>query len=159
MEAKIKLFKKAIAGEVIASNFYSLASEITKNDEARMVFLELSGMEDGHAQTLVDHVKKTPEAEIFDAQAYLDDLIKKDDALSLDNTEVVRNGSLKEVLELAISLEHSAKDNYDQLADETIDPELKQFCINLSTEESNHARQLTNVLNSIDMDMEDRPGL
>ena len=159
MEETIKLFKKAIAGEVMASAFYSLASEVTKDDEARMVFLELSTMEDDHAQSLVNTFKKAKGAPDFDGQGYLNELIKKDSGVSVENSETVRNGSLEEVLQLAINMENVAKKVYDQLADEAIDPDLKKYCIELSAEEAAHALQLTNTLNSVGMDAEDRPGL
>ena len=159
MEEIIKLFKQAISGEVKASAFYSLASEITKNDEARMVFLNLSTTEDDHAQDLVNRFSSALGTNDFDGQAYLDQLIKEDASVDVKETELIKNGTPQEVLELAISLENSAKSTYDLLADESIAPELKKFCLELSEEEEQHALELTNVLNSLNMDSDDRPGL
>jgi rubrerythrin len=159
MEATIKLLKKAIAGELMASSFYSQASEITKNDEARMVFLNLSTSEDDHAQSLVNKFNEVFGTADFDSQAYLDELIKLDYGVDVEGSNTIKNGTPQEVLKLAISLENTAKKTYDQMADEAINPELKKYCLELSAEESQHAKELSNVLNSLDMDMEDRPAL
>ncbi|MBF0455429.1 MAG: ferritin family protein [Magnetococcales bacterium] len=159
MDTTVELFKKAISGEVIASSFYSLASEVTKNDEARMVFLNLSTMEDDHAQELVKQCQKVFDPSEFDAQAFLNDLIKKDSGIDKITSDTIENGSPAEVLELAISLENAAKETYDKLSMQVKDPEMKKYCQGLSDEEASHALELTNTLNSLDMDMEDRPGL
>jgi rubrerythrin len=159
MEEIIKLFKKAIAGEVTASAFYSLASEVTKNDETRMVFLDLSTTEDDHAQSLVNKFIEVFSIQDFDSQAYLDDLIKKNAGVNMKESEIINNGTPQQVLELAISLENEAKGIYKQLADEAIEPALKQYSLELAAEEEKHALQLSNVLNSLGMDAADRPGL
>ncbi|MBF0444234.1 MAG: ferritin family protein [Magnetococcales bacterium] len=159
MEETIKLIKKAIAAEVTASAFYSLASEVTKHDDTRMVFIELSSMEDDHAQDLVNKFKNAFPTKEFDSQAYLDELIKKDEGVDIERSNLVKTGSMKEVLEFAISMENSAKETYEKLADEVIDPTFKQYCIDLAQEEIEHAKTLTNTLDSLDMDMESRPGL
>ncbi|MBF0194688.1 MAG: ferritin family protein [Magnetococcales bacterium] len=159
MEATIKLIKKAISAEVTASAFYSLASEVTKHDDTRMVFIELSSMEDDHAQDLVNKFKNAFSADTFDSQAYLDELIKKDEGVDVEKTNLVKNGNMKEVLEFAITMEESARDTYLKLADEVVDPTFKKYCMDLAQEEVEHAKTLSNTLDSIDMDMDDRPGL
>jgi rubrerythrin len=159
MEETIKLIKKAIAAEVTASAFYTLASEVTQQDDTRMVFIELSTMEDDHAQELVNKFKGIFSAKEFDSQAYLDELIKKDEGVDVERTNLVKTGSMEEVLEFAIAMENNAKATYDKLADEVIDPTFKQYCMELAQEEVEHAKTLTNSLESLDMDMEDRPAL
>jgi rubrerythrin len=159
MEETVKLIKKAIAAEVTASAFYSLASEVTQHDDTRMVFIELSTMEDDHAQELVNKFKNSFSVEEFDSQAYLNKLIKEDAGVDIERSALVKNGSMKEVLEFAISMENTAKSTYEKLADEVIDPKFKQYCVDLAQEEEEHARTLTNSLDSLDMDMEERPGL
>jgi rubrerythrin len=159
MEETIKLVKKAIAAEVTASAFYSLASEATENDETRMVFLELSTMEDDHAQDLVNKFKTLKNVGDFNCQAYLDELIKNDAGADLEQTEVINKGTPRQVLELAIAMENRAQENYSSLADEVIDPTFKQYCLDLAGEEVKHALLLSSALNSLDMDNDDRPGL
>ncbi|MBF0384060.1 MAG: ferritin family protein [Magnetococcales bacterium] len=159
MEKTIQLFKDAIAGEVTASAFYSLASEVTRDDETRMVFLSLSSMEDDHAQDLVNRFKAASGVPDFDLQAYLDALIKEDSGVDVETTSTIRNGTPQEVLNLAISLENAAKETYKKLADEAIDPDLKQYCMDLAKEEEQHASELTKTLDSLNMDSSDRPGL
>ncbi len=159
MEETIKLFKKALEGELAASAFYSMASEETKHDDTRMVFLNLSTSEDDHAQELVNKFNEVFGSVEFDAQAHLDALIKQGGHVNVEMSETVKTGTPHEALKLAISLENAAKATYDRLADEAIDPELKKYCIELSAEEEQHAKELTNALNSLDMDANDRPGL
>ena len=159
MEKTIQLCKDAIAGEVIASAFYSLAAEVTRNDEARMVFLSLSTMEDDHAQELVNKFSAANGVPDFNAQEYLDDLIKQDSGIDVETTSIIRNGTPHQVLNLAISLENEAKDKYTQLANKAIDPELKKYCLELAKEEEQHALELTKTLDSLDMDSSERPGL
>ncbi|MBF0379526.1 MAG: ferritin family protein [Magnetococcales bacterium] len=159
MEETIKLIKKAIAAEVTASAFYSLASEVTKHDDTRMVFIELSTMEDDHAQELVNKYKDAFSAQDFDSQAYLDELIRQDAGVNVEQSNLVKSGNMREVLEFAISMENSAKETYDKLADEVIDPTFKKYCLELAEEEVQHAKTLTDSLNSLDMDWEERPAL
>ncbi|MBF0358233.1 MAG: ferritin family protein [Magnetococcales bacterium] len=159
MEETIKLVKKAIAAEVTASAFYSLASEATENDETRMVFLELSTMEDDHAQELVNKFKTLFSVSEFDGQAYLDELIKNDAGADIEQTEIINKGTPRQVLELAISMENRAQETYATLADEVVEPTFKQYCLDLAAEEVKHALLLSSALDSLDMDIEDRPAL
>lgn len=158
-EETIKLFKKAIASEIMAGAFYTQASETTQNDEARMIFLELASLEDDHAQELVNAFQKDVEKTVFDAQGYLDTLLKQETPVNTEQSNTILNGTGKEVLSMAIDLERAAKELYDRLADEVVQPEMKRFCLELSKEEGKHLQQLTDLLDSLDMDPSERSAL
>ena len=158
MQAAIELFKTAILSEVKADLFYSTAAEITEDDESRMLFLELASMEDDHAQALVNRVKKAPCGKEFDGAAYLKDLETSQTAsINDDDKEFIKNSSIRDVLAKAISMENEASETYAKLAEASEDAEVKKYCLELKMVELAHARKLTNLLNS--MDMEDPPAL
>ncbi len=50
MESPTDILKTVLSHEVKASAFYSLASEITHNDESRMLFIELGRYGGGACQ-------------------------------------------------------------------------------------------------------------
>ncbi|MBF0628628.1 MAG: ferritin family protein [Magnetococcales bacterium] len=160
METASDIIKQALRNEIHASAFFGKAAEMTKDDESRMLFLELGGMEDGHASFLVEKLKNTPCAQDVDLAAYLKELERSSEpVMSAEEVEIIENGDPRAVLRLAIELENRAKMIYTKLADEAADLEVKSYCLELVREENTHANMLTKHLNSLDMDADDRPGL
>lgn len=160
MQAAIQFFKDALRHEVKASIFYNKAAEITRDDESRMLFIKLAGMEDDHTNLLVDKVKNAPCGKAFDVNAFVTELDSNTPAaISPEEAKVVETGSLREVLELAIELEQTTHKGYEDLAKEAVDFDVKAYCQELATEERKHIQELTNMLNALDMPEDDRPGL
>ncbi len=160
MQAAIQFFKDALRHEVKASAFYNKAAEITRDDESRMLYLKLAGMEDDHANQLLEKVKQAPCGQAFDVDAYVRELDNSAESIILPaEMTLIETGTMRQVLELAISLEHQACKNYENLANQTTDFEVKAHCQEAVKEEHGHVRDLTNLLNSLDMSDDDRPGL
>ncbi|MBF0285627.1 MAG: ferritin family protein [Magnetococcales bacterium] len=160
MKKATDVFKKALLHEVHGQYFYQKASEITKNDASRMVFLELVDMEDGHARELVEKAKSAPCAKGFNPEAYLRELEATVEArISGAMKKVLRKGKIRKVLALAIDMEKRARANYEKLAEKATDADVKKYCRELAQEEKKHQGQLQQLLNSLDMDLDDRPGL
>lgn len=160
MQAAIQFFKDALRHEVKASAFYNKAAEITQDDESRMLFLDLAGMEDGHARQLLEKVQDAPCGQAFDGTAYLKELESDaEPSISPKESQLIESGPISEVLKMAIALEEKASKTYENLAKETTDPNVKQYCLDLAKEEKKHAQELTNQLYSLDMSEEERPGL
>ncbi|MEO5348974.1 MAG: ferritin family protein [Magnetococcus sp. YQC-3] len=160
MQAAIQFFKDALRHEVRASAFYGKAAEITRDDESRMLYLKLAGMEDDHAGQLAQKVKNAECGKTFDVDAFLRELDSDIDAtISPADLKLIETGTMRQVLELAISYENQACQNYENLARETTDFDLKAHCLEAVKEERSHVRDLTNLLNSLDMGEDDRPGL
>ena len=160
MQAAIQFFKDALRNEVKAAAFYNKAAEITQNDESRMLFYELAGKEDGHANILAEKAKNAPCGKAFDVGAFLDELADGTvPVISPEEAKIIETGSVREVLELAIRIEKKADETYDKLAQESSDPEVKSHCLEMAAEERRHVQELTNLLNSLDMPEDDRPGL
>ncbi|MGN7610620.1 ferritin-like domain-containing protein [Magnetococcales bacterium HHB-1] len=160
MDTVIDLVKTAILHEVRAGSFYSQAAEITKSDEARMVFLELAGMEDDHAQRLVKNAQKDAALEGFDAMAFL----KSEDTpekkkLSKREKAIIATGDMRAILNFAIQLEVEAEATYLKLAKKGKSSAMQEFCRDLAKEEAEHKRALEKVRNNLDMDAADRPAL
>ncbi|MBF0381398.1 MAG: ferritin family protein [Magnetococcales bacterium] len=150
MEDVINLFKKAITGEVTAKSFYTLASDVTVNAEVSKIFLGISIMEGDHADTLIKKIANLKGVEQFDGQLFLDELLKQNKTIFAGGSEIIKNGTPKQALEFAISMEYKAKETYDKLAEATDDLELKNACLEMAEEEAAHIQQLTNILNSLD---------
>ncbi|MBF0614081.1 MAG: ferritin family protein [Magnetococcales bacterium] len=160
METVTDLIKQALRNEIYASAFFTKAAEMTKDDEARMLFIELGGMEDDHANELVDKLKNTPCSEGLDMAAYLKELESSTDpVIAGEVLATIENGDAHAVLRLAIESEERAVQTYTKLADEVVDLEVKSYCLELVRQEKTHASMLTKHLRSMDMDAEDRPGL
>jgi rubrerythrin len=160
MEKAIEIFKNALELEVQAELFYEKASELTDDDESRMVFLELADMEDGHAHQIVDRFKDTDFGQMFDADAWLKE-VEREDKKTLDVVaiDVIAQGDMKAILKYAIKMEEDARDNYKRLADTFTDPDDVAYCSGLAEEEQRHVASLMQLVQSIDMDIEDRPEL
>lgn len=160
MQAAIQFFKDALRHEVKASAFYNKAVEVTRDDESRMLFIKLAGIEDGHTNALLDKVKDAPCGKSFDVDAFLKELeANVVPAISPEESKLIESGTLSEVLDLAIKLEQQAIKDYEGLAKESVHLDVKTYSRELAEEERKHAQELTNLLNSLEMSEDDRPGL
>lgn len=160
MQTAADVLKHALYNEVKAGAFYTKAADITRDDTSRMLLLELAGLEDNHALSLLKRAEGAPCTESFDPRGYLKEL-EADAAktISVEENEILKNGDMRTILIFAIGLETEAKNTYLDLADKAVDAEMRKFCKDLAGEEENHARELTQLLQSIDMNEEDRPAL
>jgi rubrerythrin len=160
MEKAIEIFKNALEMEVQAEIFYEKAAEVTEDDESRMVFLELSNMEDGHARRIVERFKKTAFGSAFDADKWLYEVEREDDKiLNVEISDLIAQGDMRAILESAVKMEEKARDSYRQLSERFSDPEDIAYCSDLADEEQKHVNSIMRLLNSIDMEPEDRPEL
>ncbi|MEO5376506.1 MAG: ferritin family protein [Magnetococcus sp. DMHC-6] len=160
MQTATDFFKSALFQEVHAGAFYNKASEITHNDESRMLFLEMAQMEDDHARSLIERAKNAPCVLDFDPYQYLTELESNMEAtISENEMNVIQNGDLRTVLALAIELENQARDTYEQLALKATSPEVASYCQEMVKIEQKHKNALTNLLLSLDMTPDERPGL
>lgn len=160
MKSAADVFKMALFNEVKADAFYKKAADITQNDESRMLFLQLSQMEDDHARALIRKAAKAPCAMEFDPEQYLRELeTTTNTTISEEENRVLEHGSMQEVLQLAIELENQAQDTYHSLAEKAVDRNVRDLCLELADVEEKHAIALQNLLNSLSMDSDDRPGL
>jgi len=160
MTSTIEILKTALTHEVKASVYYNRASEITQDDESRAIFMELINFEDTHPLRLIEIAKEKNLAPDVDLKAYLKNL--EDDTentLSVEATELLKNGDMRAVLEFAIKMEVDAEATYRGLAEQIDDDQAKSFCLEIADEEKLHAKMLTQGLDSLSMDEEDRPAL
>jgi rubrerythrin len=155
-----EIMKTALFNEVKAAAFYDQATEFTQNDAARMLFIELAGMEDDHAGALADKAKQDKAFAGFDAEAYLRTLESTmETTVPEHERQILETGSLEAILDLAIGLETNARDTYRALIDAAVSAEVRSFCKQLAKEEEKHRQQLVNARNNLTMDMDARPGL
>jgi rubrerythrin len=125
-----------------------------------MVFLELADMEDGHAHQIVERFKHTDFGKMFDADAWLQEVEREDNKiLDVVAIDVIAQGDMKAILKNAIKMEEDARDNYQRLAETFTDPDDVAYCSDLAQEEQRHVASLMQLVQSIDMDIEDRPEL
>ena len=160
MDRAIEILKSALEHEVRAEVFYAKAAVLTHNDESRMVFLELSGMEDDHARRLVNRCQPRALAAGFDAAGFLGQLeADTENLLTVEVNRLIREGEMADVLEFAIQQEEYARDNYLTLAGLFDDAEVRAFCEELSGYEQRHVDALRRLRASLDMEREERAGL
>lgn len=160
MQSAVEILKTAIENEIRSEVFYTKASELTQDDESRMVFIELAGLEDNHARHLAERFKGEAAKGQLDLDAFVDEVGRRaDQMLSVDETRLITEGSMAEVLEFAVGQEERARDNYRSLAAQLEDPADRAFCEALAEEEQLHAERLLQLRRSIDMDPDERPDL
>jgi len=160
MEDVVDLIKHAIDNEVRAKAFYDAASELSTEGESQMVFLELVEMEKGHAQLLVDRFGAFLAEQGFDAAAHLAALeASVERALDARETALLEDAEMGPVVDFAIQMEESARDNYVALAERFSDAELIDISRDLAAEEQGHFDMLTRLRSSMDTPSEERPGL
>jgi|TARA_Y100000294_G_scaffold104974_2_gene97553 rubrerythrin len=160
MEATVQLLKTALSHEFKTMAFYSQAAEITKNDESRMLFLELSDMESDHIKHLIEKAKGVSWPEHFDPETYLKDLESSvDETLSIEETETLKNGDMKAVLELSMEIEEETQKTFQELVEKSASQEIKEHSKELAEEEKKQINSLKSLLSSLEMDEEDRSAL
>ncbi|MEG3641121.1 ferritin family protein [Magnetococcus sp. PR-3] len=162
MQEVIDLWKKAVRHEALTVNFYSRASEVTDNDESRMLFIQLSEMEGGHIQELVDQAAKSScmKDSGVDLKDYADSLESDEGHEFSDEEEkAFVAGDMRTVLEIALRHERGAVAMYGELQQKTSDNDTKTFCKEQVENEKKHVHELETMLNSLDLSAEDRPGL
>jgi len=116
MKSIIELIKKAIEHEVKASAFYDKAAEMTQDDEARMVFLELVDIEDGHCNDLIQMFAESGPMSEFDIKGYYENLMDSVEThIANKELKTIKNGGLHDVLRMAVKFEQTAVDTYTRL--------------------------------------------
>lgn len=160
MENVVDIVKIAIEKEVRARIFYDKASEITRDGESQMVFLELVEMEDGHARRLTGRFGDLLGQQGTDAEVFLRETERALEAgLSVEETELIKNGDLRAVIEFAIGREADARDGYLALADRLQAEDDRAFCEGLAAEEQQHFDTLAKLRISVDTPIDERPAL
>ncbi len=154
------VLKNALANEIKAAAFYNLASKRTPDDEARMLFIELTGLEQDHAKEFLDKAEGTELTDGFDAKAYIADLEKDmEEAAKSAHNELFESGDMMAILDFAINMEIHARDTYQVMSSMVENPAIKQYCDELALEEEEHRKMLERAKISLSMDEEDRPVL
>ena len=139
MRTLLDIFKLALLNEVKAQLFYRIAAEITEGDEARLWFIELSGVEEDHAHELIRAMEQRSLLDGFDARAYLRQLQAPTAAvLRIDEVRSFRQGGLDTVLRYAREMEARSRDNYLALANGVDRCELRDYFLSLAAEEQLH---------------------
>jgi rubrerythrin len=155
-----EVLKNALANEVKAAAFYNLASKITPDDETRMLFIELAGLEDNHARDFLEKAHGTELAEGFDAEAYLTELeADMNQKAKMAHNKLFESGDMEAVLDFAISMETHARDTYKVMATMVENPAIKKYCSELAKEEEEHRKMLELAKTSLNMELDERPGL
>ena len=160
MEKTIELFKDVLFKEVKAGAIYSRAAEITQNDEARMLFLELSSEEDDHARNLFKKAKGTP----LEQGSNFDDYVKSlesspEGVIPKEDLDIIQKGEIREVLKLASNHEKETMEAFMALAEKEDSREVKDFYLEFVRTEKEHLNSLNQMLNSLGMEEDERPAL
>jgi rubrerythrin len=160
MQKVVDIVKLAIENEVKAKAFYAEAAQITTEGESQMVFLELTEMESGHARLLVDRFGSLLGREGVDAEKFLGDLeAKAAQSPGVQESALITRGEMRPVIEFAIGMEATARDNYNDLGSRLTDIGLKAVCDDLAHEEQKHFEMLSDLRKSVDTPIDERPAL
>lgn len=160
MEKVFDLVRLALDNEIRAKAFYERASEITGDGESQMVFIELAGMEDQHAQLIVNRFGDIFQQAGFDAAGHVQQAASSHTpAVESKENAVIESGDMRSVVEFAIAKEIGARDNYHQLANQVSSEEQRALCDDLAAEEQKHHDMLSNLRVSMDTPLDERPAL
>ncbi|MFO7652925.1 MAG: ferritin family protein [Candidatus Krumholzibacteriia bacterium] len=156
----VDIVKIAIENEVRARIFYGKAADLTSEGESQMVFLELVEMEDGHARRVVNDLGEIMRSAGQDPTAFLEQKeaeLARD--LPVEESELIKNGEMRAVIEFAIGREALARDSYRELADLVDGEQERRVCEELAEEEQRHHDMLSKLRQSVDTPMDERPAL
>ncbi len=160
MDKVADIVKLALENEIRAKVFYAKASEITSVGESQMVFLELAGMEDQHAQLLVKRFGALLHEQGFDAADHLQrSEARTEHTLGIEETRLITDGEMRAVVEFAIGMEIRARDTYREMAGHFPAADTRSLCENLAAEEQKHHDMLSNLRVSMDTPIDERPAL
>jgi rubrerythrin len=160
MQKVVDIVKHAIENEVKAKVFYEEAAQLTVEGESQMVFLELVEMESGHARLLVNRFGTLLGNAGLDAEQFLGELegrAAQDPAIR--ERDLITRGEMRPVIEFAIGMEATARDNYLDLGSRLTDVGLKALCDDLAHEEQKHFDMLSELRRSVDTPIDERPAL
>ena len=160
MSDLVEIFQKALQNEVKAQAFYGLASELTQNDETRMLFIELCGFEENHARNLVAMAQGLSFDHEWDPDAYLTELESNTRAsLSDHELNTVLDGDMSKVLEVARGMEENSMTVYRSLADGTSNAEIRSYFNTLAEQERGHLVEVERMALALTMSDSDRAAL
>ena len=160
METVFDILRTAIDNEIKAQVFYAKASEMTEIGESQMVFLELTEMEKGHSQLLVERFADVFQEAGFDAEAYVEKReAETEEVLTLHENEILSRGQVHEALQFAIDLEAKARDAYLGLVERVPEEAKRDVLKELAAEEQMHYDMLSKALTSMDTPPEERTGM
>jgi rubrerythrin len=160
MSNLVDVFKQALRNETKARAFYRLASEVTHNDESRMLFIELAGFEESHARQLVDMAHGLRFEDAWDADAYLDELESQTHA-SIPDHEIhaILDSDMAKVLRLAREMELNSLTAYRTLADGVSDGKIREYFTKLAEQESYHLAEVDRMALALEMEDSERAAL
>ncbi len=129
----------AIENEIKSKNLYMMLAKSFKNEESIETFHLLQSLEKIHEEKLIAAFKKefNTSKTTFDTEL----LPKIDIRRDLSDP--------KTILEYAMDRELAMADQYEYMAEESVDGDLKEFFLKLVEEENNHKELLENELDRI----------
>lgn len=150
MSNELAVLKEAIIAEMKAAEFYKLAAEKTDESDVKSAFYELAAEEELHIvwlkeiyEKLIDPEKKTGE---FAFETYIKTDVKKDAAVLKFSEKVLANATISvAVYGIAINMEKTAVEFYQNAATRTTDPRLLLLFNTLARWEAGHAEQFREV--------------
>ncbi|MCB5230784.1 MAG: ferritin family protein [Candidatus Cloacimonas sp.] len=129
----------AIESEIKSKNLYALLANSCLNEEAKKTFYLLEKMEGIHEEKLIEAYKKE-----FNLKSV------SFDSTMMPKVDIRRNLSdPKAVLDYAVDRELSMADQYEYMAEQSEDPEMKKFFESLYREELDHKELLETELDRI----------
>lgn len=160
MSSVVDIVKLAIANEVKAKVYYEKAAELAGGGESQMVFLELVEMEATHAQRLIDAFGDQLQQVGLDPEDFLAQLTANTEhSLGADETRLLQDADMRQVLDFAIGMERTARDMYLDLAGRVEGSALRRLCRDLADEEQQHHDLLSEARSGVDTPIDERPAL
>lgn len=81
------------------------------------------------------------------------------DPLTSNETALLEQGDMDAVFEYAIGMENKSLEIFKNMAEQSDQPDFREFCKEMVTEERRHASSLEREWRSLQIEMEDRPAL
>jgi rubrerythrin len=160
MSSLINAFREVLRNEAKTEAFYRLASDITHDGESRMVFLELSQIEENHARELIEMARHVPFEEGWDPASYLEEAESLVHAtIPNDELNAILDGDMKKVLGIAHHLEERTLNTYRSLAEVATDAEARRWFSRLADREEHHLAEVERLTLALEMPEEDRAAL
>jgi hypothetical protein len=140
------VLEEVLTGEVKAIAFYKIASIISRDSQARMIFCDLMRIKGKYIEELISKVTETSLSEEWDAN-HLGKFVSTISTTFGENiASIIHRRIMKEILESARDMQAKARKNYEILEAESKAKELKNFFSNMVDEENFYIKQMDFLL-------------
>jgi len=136
----------ALEREVMSRRLYERLASRTKQDDARMMFLELVSFEAEHVRIFTQALQGEIDGLGFNVPSYLEAVEGRPFNMpGLMTEKVLKSGTMREILPVAKKFEKTMSEFYAAVSEQSKEKPIKEAALRLSREETTHIEYVERV--------------